>query len=88
MMDNRYIIQGNFKKAYEYQSKAKKISDEIINEETTRAQEEMKTKYESEKKDAEIKLQETELEAANAKDIKQRAIMLAELAGGIFAILA
>ncbi|MBU0626771.1 hypothetical protein KKG31_01885 [Patescibacteria group bacterium] len=46
------------------------LKQEMINEETTRAQEEMAIKYETEKKETQIQLQDAELKQADERQQK------------------
>jgi len=61
-------IQGNFKSAYEFHHLYSVIKDSIYNQESNKAMTEMSTKYETEKKEQQIKLlnKDKEIQAAIA----------------------
>jgi tetratricopeptide (TPR) repeat protein len=81
-----YKAQGNPGRALEYAEIFITTRDSIFNEEKTRAIEEMDTRYETEKKQQQIELQETQIEARDAK-IKQQKTLRNALIVGLLAVL-
>ncbi|MDX2415013.1 MAG: tetratricopeptide repeat protein [Bacteroidales bacterium] len=76
---------GNYKKSLEYAEIYISAQDSMFQVEKTKAIQEMATKYETEKKQQQIELQETQLVVKDAK-IKQQKILRNSLIGGIAAI--
>lgn len=66
-----YKIKNDFPKAYEYLDRHNTMKDSLLNTEKTKVIEELITKYETEKKDAEIKVLSAE-QAQNEAVIQQR----------------
>lgn len=81
-----YYKLGNYKKASESADILIALQDSIFKEEKTRAIQEMSTKYETEKKQQQIELQESQLIAKDAK-IKQQRTLRNALTGGLAAII-
>jgi serine phosphatase RsbU (regulator of sigma subunit)/Tfp pilus assembly protein PilF len=78
---------GNYKKAAEYAQVLIAAQDSMFRQEKTRAIEEMSTRYETEKKQQQIELQESQLIAKDAR-IKQQRTFRNALIGGLAAIAA
>jgi serine phosphatase RsbU (regulator of sigma subunit)/tetratricopeptide (TPR) repeat protein len=83
---NAYSALGDYKKAMEFAVEYISIRDSMFNEEKIRAIEEMDTKYEMEKKQQQIELQESQIVARDAK-IKQQKTYRNALGTGFLAIL-
>lgn len=81
-----YKALGNPGKALEYAEIYITTRDSLFNEEKTRAIEEMDTKYETEKKQQQIELQESQIVARDAV-IRQQKTIRNSLLGGIGAIV-
>jgi tetratricopeptide (TPR) repeat protein len=62
-----YYGIGNFKKAYDYQNIRIQYADSIVNKENLEKINELETKYQTEKKEAEIALQKEEIKTLNEK---------------------
>jgi len=70
-----YSKTGNFQKAFEYQKKYSEIKDTVLTEASTRAITEMNTKYETEKKENEIKIQNLQINEQDL-DLKKKQITI------------
>ena len=81
-----YNKLGNYKKAIEFAGILIATQDSMFREDKTRAIQEMSTKYETEKKQQQIELQESQLIAKDAR-IKQQKIFRNALIGGLGAIV-
>jgi len=81
-----YEMLGKYREAFEYSQVYIVAKDSLQNEERTRAIQEMATKYETEKKEQQIAIQETELIAKDAS-IKQQKTFRNALAAGFISIL-
>jgi signal transduction histidine kinase len=57
-----YAVTGRYKQAYEYFQKYKDVSDSVVNLESKKYATELEKKYQSEKKDKQIILQQSQLE--------------------------
>ncbi|MCE3229471.1 MAG: nprA, partial [Bacteroidetes bacterium] len=77
----------DFEKAYQYYELYSVTKDSVLNESSNRSLIEMETKYDTEKKDSEIKMlnKDKELQAA---DIRQQKIVLYVVVVGLLLILA
>ncbi|OFX22851.1 MAG: hypothetical protein A2033_00225 [Bacteroidetes bacterium GWA2_31_9] len=73
--------------ALEYFKLFKKINDSIYNSESSRQINEMQTKYETEKKEQQIIIQNVQLEKKDAENKKQRTIMLSFIFGFIIILI-
>lgn len=62
-----YDDMKNYKEAYNYMCKHKALEDSLLNEETTNQLNELKTVYETEKKEKEIELSHQKLQTQDAK---------------------
>ena len=60
-----YAVTGRYKQAYEYFQKYQLTNDSVVNMESKRNVAELEKKYESEKKDNQIKLQKEEIQRKN-----------------------
>ncbi|HYG52949.1 MAG TPA: tetratricopeptide repeat protein, partial [Flavobacteriales bacterium] len=67
VMADVYHDSGNDRKAFEFQKKYSELRDTILSEARTRSITEMATKYETEKKEKEIKIQQQNIELKNKK---------------------
>jgi serine phosphatase RsbU (regulator of sigma subunit)/Tfp pilus assembly protein PilF len=81
-----YNKLGNYKKAIEFAGILITAQDSMFREDKTRAIQEMSTRYETEKKQQQIELQESQLIAKDAR-IKQQKIFRNALIGGLGAIV-
>jgi signal transduction histidine kinase/Tfp pilus assembly protein PilF len=81
-----YEKLGDYKKAIEFAGIVIATQDSIFREDKTRAIQDMSTRYETEKKQQQIELQESQLIAKDAR-IKQQKIFRNALIGGIAAIV-
>lgn len=73
---------GNWKSAYENYKLYKFYNDSIFNEESNKQITEMSTKYETEKKEAQIQLLEKDKEVSNAENKRQR-LVIYSVSGGL-----
>jgi len=80
-----YNKLGNYKKAIEFAGILISTQDSLFREDKTKAIQEMTTKYETEKKQQQIELQESQLTAKDAR-IKQQKTLRNALIGGLAAI--
>ena len=85
-LQQAFAMLGRYEEAYEYAAVYVEARDSLVNEEKTRAIQDMATKYETEKKEQQIALQETELIAKDAS-IKQQKIFRNALAAGFVAVV-
>jgi serine phosphatase RsbU (regulator of sigma subunit) len=85
-LQKAFALLGRYEQAYEYAAIYIAARDSLMSEEKTRAIQDMATKYETEKKEQQIALQETELIAKDAV-IKQQKIFRNALAGGLGAVV-
>jgi signal transduction histidine kinase len=74
MLSTVYSKLGNYKKAWQYQNRYIHIKDSIYNENRTKHIEELKTKYETEKKEKEIALLKKDKKIQDS-ELKQSAII-------------
>ena len=74
-----YAVTGRYKQAYEYFQKYKDVTDSVVNLESKKYATELEEKYQSEKKDKQIILQQSQLE--------KRKILNYVLIGSAFTIL-
>jgi tetratricopeptide (TPR) repeat protein len=81
-----YNKLGNYKKAIEFAEILIAAQDSIFTKDKTRAIQEMSTKYETEKKQQQIELQESQLTTKDAR-IKQQKTFRNALIGGLSAIV-
>jgi len=86
-----YSKLNNFKKAYAYHIIYSQVNDSMFNEESSKQIAEMETKYETEKKDNEIKLLNTEKEKERAiaeeKSRKQKIIIWSVVCGLLLVVV-
>jgi serine phosphatase RsbU (regulator of sigma subunit)/Tfp pilus assembly protein PilF len=80
-----YNKLGNFKKAIEFAGILIAAQDSLFMEDKTKAIQEMSTRYETEKKQQQIELQESQLTAKDAR-IKQQKTFRNALIGGLAAV--
>jgi serine phosphatase RsbU (regulator of sigma subunit) len=85
-LQRAFAMLGKYEEAYEYVAIYIAARDSLENEERTRAIQDMATKYETEKKEQQIALQETELIAKDAV-IKQQKTFRNALAAGLLAVV-
>jgi serine phosphatase RsbU (regulator of sigma subunit) len=76
-----YSKMKNFQKAFEYQKQYSELRDTIITESNTRAITEMQTKYETEKKQDEIEVQNLQLSKQDLELNKKQITIYASLGG-------
>ncbi len=77
---------GNYREAYEYHKLYSDIQDSLKNEESEKSQQEMQTKYDTEKKEGEIKLLTKDGEIQKSQVRIQRIIIGAVVIGLLFVI--
>jgi serine phosphatase RsbU (regulator of sigma subunit) len=77
--------KGDFKKAFEYQSQYVEINQSLLNKTSTEQLAEMQTRYDTEKKEKELQLQNVEIKEKSS-EVKQRTIVMYSFIGvsGIF----
>ena len=83
---NIYKMLGNYRKALEFAEIFISTRDSMFNQEKTAAIQEMETKYETDNKQQQIELQESQLVAKDAK-IKQQKIFRNALGTGFLAVI-
>ncbi len=76
-----YDSLHNYKKAYEYHVLFKQINDSIFNEESSKQIKEMQTKYETEKKESQIKILQKDKELQASQLSREKWIRDLSLAG-------
>lgn len=81
-----YSKLGNYKKALEYADMFISTRDSLFNEEKTRAIQEMQAKYETEKKQQQIELQQSQIVARDAT-IKQQKTYRNALGAGLLGVV-
>ncbi len=79
MLSELHAKTGNYSQAFEFQKVGSVLKDSLYNAQTTRQITDIKTKYETEKKEEEIKLLRTQTEV-NALEISRRNLLLGTLA--------
>ncbi|MFL5764319.1 MAG: tetratricopeptide repeat protein [Bacteroidia bacterium] len=67
---------GRYKEAYEHHVIYKKLTDSIFNDEASRHLSDLKTRYEVEKKEAELKTKEVEAAAIQAEEKKRKTLII------------
>ena len=85
-LQDAFEMLGKFREAFEYSEVYIMAKDSLFNEEKTKAIQEMATKYETEKKEQQIELQETQLMTKDIK-IKQQKTFRNALLGGLGAVI-
>ena len=68
MLQQSYLALDNYKEAYAYQSREMQFQDSLLNVEKAKAIVELQTKYETEKKEQQIALQQAEIETQQAQN--------------------
>lgn len=86
LFTNIYDSTGNYKKALLYSRMFSEIKDSITNEASVKAIQEMQTKYETEKKETQIKLLGSE-KLLQETQIRQQRIIIMAFIGGFIIIL-
>ena len=80
-----YAKKGNYKAAYEYHVKFKQLTDSIFNADNSKQLGDMKTKFEVEKKEAELKIksdaEQEKLKAIASEEGKRQQVIIAAVAG-------
>lgn len=85
-----YYKLNNFKEAYGYLDRMVMVNDSLINETTIQLQNELQSKYESEKKDKEIALLNVQKEkeaALSSAEQKKKNIIIVAIAMGLLIVL-
>ncbi|MGZ4155805.1 MAG: tetratricopeptide repeat protein, partial [Bacteroidia bacterium] len=72
--------KGNYKKAYDYQAEYLDINQALLNETSTQQLAEMQTRFDTEKKEKELQLQNVEIKEKNT-EVKQRTIIMYSFVG-------
>jgi len=81
-----YYMLGDYRKSLEYADLYISTRDTMFNEEKTTAIQEMQTKYETEKKQQQIELQESQIAARDA-EIRQQKMFRNALGAGFFLVV-
>lgn len=81
-----YDSLGNYKKALAFERQFSDVKDSITNEASVKAIQEMQTKYQTEKKEQQIKLLDSEKQLQETQ-IKQQRIIIFAFVGGFIIIL-
>ncbi|WP_436514748.1 tetratricopeptide repeat-containing sensor histidine kinase [Ekhidna sp. To15] len=81
-----YQAQGDFEKAFDHLVTSKAYADSLISEEKNKAIAELETKYETEKKEQQIILQESQLAEQTAALQRNRVLLIASILVIIFII--
>ena len=81
-----YVGIGNYKKAYENYFRYSAIKDTLFNEESSKQIHEMSTKYETEKKEQQIKLLNKDKEI-QTKDLQRQKTIRNAVTGGLLLVL-
>jgi serine phosphatase RsbU (regulator of sigma subunit) len=79
-MAEMYNDMKDYKNAYFYMQKHKVLEDSLLNEETTRQLNELKTVYETDKKEKEIELSHQKLQT---QDARLKTIIISSVVGGL-----
>ncbi|WP_165395217.1 tetratricopeptide repeat protein [Flagellimonas allohymeniacidonis] len=66
-ISSAYLAMSDYKNAYHYFEKHKKLSDSLLNVENTKKLNELEIQYQTEKREAEIALQDEEIKTLNEK---------------------
>ena len=86
-----YSNTGKYKEAYESHVKFKTLTDSIFNEDNSKQLGDMKTKFEVEKKEAELKVksiaEQEKLKAIAAEETKRQQVIIASVAGVLAIVL-
>lgn len=85
MLAETYALQNNFSEAYRYSGLSYAIKDEIFNEQKSRQIAEVKTRYETEKKEKEIEIQDLKIRDQEMQ-LSQRNIFIIVLFAGLVMI--
>jgi signal transduction histidine kinase len=90
LLRNAYSLKGDSKKALKYANIHIETKDQLFSEEKTKALKEMMAKYETEKKDKEIKLlgQQHEIQRIQLENAKQEKIIYITIALALFGLAA
>lgn len=81
-----YSECGDFRKAFEYQQLFSNLKDTLLTEKNSRAITEMNTKYETEKKEKQLEIQDLTLNQ-NKLELKKRQIIIYATASGILLMI-
>lgn len=87
MLSEAYAMKQKYAEAYRYRNLSYNLRDEIFNEQKSKQLAELKTKYETEKKEKEIEIQDLKIRDQQMK-LNQRNIFIAILVAGIIMISA
>lgn len=82
-----YADMNNFKMAYDYLWMYKLTEDTLLNHETTKELNELKTIYETEKKEQEIELSHQKLQTQESKLKNQQTIIVSSVGGAILLLI-
>ncbi len=78
---------GNYKNAYEFHIKFKQLTDSIFNAENSKQLGDLKTQFEVQRKESELKLKEEAREAVRREEKKKEAIVVYSVFGILFVVL-
>jgi tetratricopeptide (TPR) repeat protein len=85
-----YSRMHNYEEAYRYFKQATILNDSLVNKDNNKQIAEMNVKYESEKKDRELKLNEVEIKSQKAESEKKKILIIAMIIGlalvGLFSL--
>lgn len=87
MLSEAYAMEHRFAEAYRYRNLSYSLKDEIFNERKSKQIAEIQTKYETEKKEKEIEIQNFKIQDQQMK-LRQRNIFIAVLFSGLLMITA
>ncbi len=82
-----YAVIANYKAAYEYHKKFKLYNDSIFNEESSKQVKQMEARYQNEKKQQQIELQDIQLDKKEVEVSKQRTQKLAFVVGFVLMLV-
>ncbi len=87
LLSEVYSKEGEYKKAFQSHVKFKKLTDSIFNEENSIQLGDMKTKFEVEKKETELKIKAEAREALSAEEKKRQLFVIYSVAGLLILVI-
>ncbi len=87
VLANSYAMLGNYKSAYEFQTIFKIMNDSIFNEESSKQVKQMEARYQNEKKQQQIELQNIQIDKKEAEVSRQRTQKIAFIVGFLLMML-
>lgn len=82
-----YEAGGNYKRAYETHKLFKRLTDSLFNEENSRQLGDLKTKFEVEKKESELKIKAAAQDVINAEEKQKQQIIIYAVIGILLLVL-